>query len=121
MSNYSIKIDLLKVSGAALVNLKGKTATKQCIVIPTEDAALFVGEKGVYLSLQAIELKEAKYEQTHLLKEEVESEKYKAMTDEERKKIPIVGGMKKLEHKPQPMQATTTTEIESEDVNDLPF
>lgn len=34
MANYGIKIDLLKLKGAFMKNLQGKTATKRCIIIP---------------------------------------------------------------------------------------
>lgn len=119
--NYNIKIDLTKINSAALVNIKGKTATKQCIVIPVEDAGLFVGEKGVYLNLQAIELKEQKFEQTHMVKMDVRSEAYKAMTEDERKQIPIIGGMKAREfQQAQQRQASGTAEFSGND-DDLPF
>lgn len=56
MANFSIKTDLLKLKGAFVTNLKGKTATKRCLIIPVDDAGLFIGEKGVYLNLTAIEM-----------------------------------------------------------------
>ena len=34
MSNFGMKIDLLKLKGAFLRNLQGKTSTKRCIIIP---------------------------------------------------------------------------------------
>lgn len=122
MSNFNVKINLMRVKGASLVNLKGTYVTKQCIVIPVEDSGLFIGEKGVYLNLQAIELKEAKYDQTHLVKMDVDSDTYKAMTEEEKNAIPIVGSMKKREFQSQPMQATETAEFSGGDnADDLPF
>lgn len=45
MSNLSIKVNLMRVPGASLLKLKGKTAVKECVVIPVEDSGLFVAEK----------------------------------------------------------------------------
>ena len=72
--NQSIKINLSKLQDAKLVNLTGKTETKQCLVIPIENSGLFVGEKGVYLNCSAFELHEQKYGQTHLVKLSLEKE-----------------------------------------------
>ena len=88
MSNYSIKADLLKLKGSFLTNLKGKTATKRCLVIPIDDSNLFVGEKGVYLNLTAIEMREERYGDTHVLKQSLPKDVYQAMTDEERNAQP---------------------------------
>ena len=120
--NLSIKVNLTKIQGAALVNLKGNTATKKCIVIPVDDAGLYVGEKGVYLDLQAIAYKDPKYADTHFIKPSIEKEKYNAMTKEEQDAIPIIGGVKILERKQNEMEATGTVEIDpTGDGIDLPF
>lgn len=34
MGNFGIKIDLLKLKNSFVTNLKGKAATKRCLVIP---------------------------------------------------------------------------------------
>ena len=104
--NQSIKINLTKLPGASLINLKGNTATKQCLVIPIENSGLFVGEKGVYLNYSAFELHEVKYDQTHLIKLSLEKEVWNAMTEEQRNAQPILGGIKTLGT--QPMQPTET-------------
>lgn len=115
--NLSIKIDLLKLKGASLVNLKGKEATKACIVILVEDRNLYHGEKGVYMDISAFAMKESKYDQTHILKESIAKEAYQAMSDDERKALPIIGSIKEL--KAQTVQPTETLEPEQHD--DLPF
>lgn len=47
MQNFGIKIDLQKLRNAFLRVLKGKTATKRCIVIPIDDnPAIFWGRKA---------------------------------------------------------------------------
>lgn len=62
MQNFGIKIDLQKLRNAFLRVFKGKTATKRCIVIPIDDnPAIFLGEKGCYLNLTAIELVNPQY------------------------------------------------------------
>lgn len=123
MANYGIKIDLLKLKGSFLTNLKGKTATKRCLVIPIDDSNLFVGEKGCYLNLTAIEMREERYGDTHVLKQSFPKEVYQAMTEEERYAQPILGSLKPISPAPpkeMPVtQTTDTTAVENED--DLPF
>lgn len=123
MANYSIKADLLKVKGAFITNLKGKTATKRCLVIPVDESGMFLGEKGCYLNMTAIEMREARYSDTHCVKVSLPKEQYEAMTEEERKNTPIIGGMHALESQVAQMavrgQLDGAAVIENED--DLPF
>lgn len=120
MANFSIKTDLLRLAGAFVTNLKGKTATKQCLVIPVEDAALFVGKNGVYLNLTAIEMREARYGDTHCVKQSLDKERYDALSEDERKALPILGGMHELESKTTAVEVKTT-EVSDADIDDLPF
>ena len=124
MANFTIKEDLLKLKGAFVTNIKGKTETKRCLVIPIDDSGLFAGEKGVYLNLTATELREPKYEDTHCLKVQLDREAYNDMTDEERRAIPIIGGMHEFQTQTRTMRVTQTldaaTQIENPD-DDLPF
>ncbi|RNC66445.1 hypothetical protein D7D25_02915 [Proteiniphilum sp. X52] len=120
MSNLSIKINLMRVPGASLLKLKGKREVKECLVIPVEDSGLYVGEKGVYLNLTAIEYREQKYSDSHFVKMSVEREVYDALTEEERNAIPIVGGLRPII--PKPMKAEGEMDIQdAEYVDDLPF
>lgn len=123
MANFSIKTDLLKLKGSFLTNLKGKTATKRCLVIPIDDSGLFLGEKGVYLNLTAIEMREERYGDTHVLKQSIPKDVYQAMSEEERNAQPIFGSLKPLAPAPpKEMSVTQTTDtaaVENED--DLPF
>ena len=122
MANFSIKADLLKVQGAFITNIKGKTATKQCLVIPIEDSGLYVGEKGIYLNLTATEMQEPKFGDTHFLKVNLDKEAYNALTEDERMAIPIIGGMRAIESKPRQVLVTRTVDIQQdEQVDDLPF
>lgn len=121
MANYSIKLDLLKLKGACVTNVKGRTTTKRCLVVPIDDSDLFLGEKGCYLDLTAIEIREPKFSETHCVKQSLPKEKFDAMTDEEKKAQPILGGLKQLEPKqPAQMEVKTTVEV-FDDGSDLPF
>ena len=120
MSNLAIKINLTKVKGAMLVNLTGKTGTvKECIVIPVEDSGLYKGEKGVYLNITAVEIREPKYAETHLLKRDIPKEEYEAMTEEQKKAEDIIGGLKPMKH--AEMQADASAGITPAPGEDLPF
>lgn len=123
MANFSIKTDLLKLKAAFVTNLKGKTATKRCLIIPVDDAGLFIGEKGVYLNLTAIEMREPKYQDTHCVKVSLDKERYDAMSEEERNAQPIIGGMRQLERQTAEMSVTSMldgSQVLGDD-DDLPF
>lgn len=101
MANYSIKVDLQKVQGAFVTNIKGKTATKQCLCIPIEGSGLFLGKQGCYLNLTAIEMQNPQYNDTHCIKVSHDREVYERMTEQERQAQPIIGGLHALTKKPQ--------------------
>lgn len=124
MANYGIKIDLLKLKGAFMRNLKGKEATKRCLIIPVDDCeGMFLGEKGCYLNMTAIEMQEPKYTDTHCIKVNLPKEKREAMTEDERNAIPILGGLHAIEAKQVTMEVNGTLGqdafVPSDD--DLPF
>ncbi len=62
--DYSGKLNLLRLNNAAVVSLKGKTATKLCIVIPCEDNDIYLSQgddgkhRGAYLSCFVAERRE---------------------------------------------------------------
>ena len=123
MSNFSISIDLLKIQGAFLRNLKGKTATKKCIIIPVEEhQGLYVGEKGCYLNLTAIEMREPKYRDTHCIKPNIPKDEREAMTEEEQRALPILGGLHAIEAHQQEVggQVDASSIIDTSE-DDLPF
>lgn len=123
MANFSIKTDLLKLQGAFVTNLKGKTETKRCLIIPVDESGLFVGEKGVYLNMTAIEMENPKFSETHCVKVSLDKEKFEALTEEQRRALPIIGGMKQLERRQPPqMNITSTVDgTQAVDDDDLPF
>lgn len=125
MSNFSIRLDLLKLQGAFTRNLKGKTATKRCLIIPVDDNdGMFLGEKGCYLNVSAFETRNNQYGDTHLIKPDIPKEKRERMTEEERNAVPILGNMRPI----QPQQGTVSGTMQSTDfvneqgeAEDLPF
>lgn len=109
MANYSIKIDLLKLKGAFMRNLQGKSETKRCLIIPVDDCdGVFLGERGCYLSLTAIEMQEARFKDTHCIKVNIPQDKRETMTEEERSAIPILGGLHAIEAKQATMHVRGT-------------
>lgn len=83
----------MKLTGATLMDITGKAGPVQCLVIPVEMAGLFKGENAVYMDSTAIPLttlKEGKKD-THIIKQAIEKTKFAAMTDDEKKAIPIMG------------------------------
>lgn len=124
MANYGIKIDLLKLKGAFMRNLQGKAETKRCLIIPVDDCeGMFLGEKGCYLSMTAIEMQEPKYNDTHCIKVNIPQEQREAMSEEERNAIPIIGGLHTIEVKQATMQVNGTIgqEAFAPSDDDLPF
>lgn len=99
MANFSLRIDLLKLKNAFMSTIKGSTMSKRCICIPIDDAPLFLGQKGCYLELTAIEVREAKYADTHCVKLSLPKDVYESMTPEQRGAIPILGGMHEIKHR----------------------
>ena len=120
MGNFSIKEDLLKLKGAFITNFKGRTETKRCLVIPVDDSGLYVGEKGVYLNLTAIEMENPQYKETHCIKQSLDKEIYEALSEA----LPIIGGMRPLVKKAAPQMNVGSTFDGAqavENTDDLPF
>lgn len=65
-----------------------------------DKASIFHGEKGKYVMLDVVEVKNSQYGDTHFVKQVLSKERYQAMTEEERKKIPILGNMKPSKFQP---------------------
>ena len=84
-----------------MTNIKGKTATKRCLCIPTDESGLFLGKQGCYLNMTAIEMQNPQYSDTHCIKVSHDREVYERMTEEERAAQPIIGGLHELKRKPQ--------------------
>lgn len=124
MTNFSIKLDLLKVAGAFLTNFKGRTQTKRCLVIPIDDSGMYLGQKGLYLDLTAIELREPQYQDTHCIKQSLPKEVFEQLTDEQKQQLPILGGLRPIERKQEQMNIGNTYDAATAGENgydDVPF
>lgn len=125
MSSYDIRINLQQLEGAGVARVKGKSGEQvPCLVIPIKKSHLFLGEKGVYLSLSAWENKDGQVGQfgdTHGIKQMLDKETREKMTEEERRAMPFLGNMrpKQMQQQAQPVSAVAI--VQQEDMNDLPF
>src|SRR5690606_34708503 len=126
MANISIKINLRQFKHV-FKKMKGKDGNEiDVLIIPVEANNLFLGEKGVYADLTAIEIKNkvGDNKDTHLIKQNLPKEVYNAMTDEEKKSTPIMGNaILWSRQEPEPQQYDSEQfegSIEGPD-DDLPF
>lgn len=117
--NYNLNLNLKKLESAFLLDIKGKTETKQCICIPIKDNNLYVGEKGVYLSALIREIREEnrKNNTTHIITKNIPTEEYQKLSEEEKMQIPILGNITTIPQKEMKSEGT----VNAEDNDDLPF
>lgn len=90
--NYSLKIDVKKLNKAFVMPIQGKTATVECVCIPTSE--FYKGKNGeLYSNIEIVERKNGagQYGDTHFAKQQLEKASYQALTEEQRKNIPILG------------------------------
>jgi hypothetical protein len=75
--------------------MKAASGDIECLIIPIDQNYLVRGEKGLYLDLQAYELKEKKADRkdTHLIKQGFPKEVFDAMPEEVKKSTPILGNL----------------------------
>lgn len=96
MSRISGKINLLQLFAVRKM-INGQAGLTECLVIPIEKNKLFIGDKGVYMDLIAFEIDPAKRtnesKDTHLVKQSFSKEIRDAMTEDELKKLPILGNL----------------------------
>jgi len=93
MGNISIKLNLKQLKHVER-EMTGKNGKKiRVLVIPVDKNNLFEGDKGTYLDITAIEIKNKKGDSkdTHLLKQNVSKEIYEIMSESERMGMPILG------------------------------
>lgn len=121
--NFSLDIDLQKIPGAALANVKAKDGhMQQCLIIPIDGSRLVLGAKGCYLNASMWKRREpSKFgDDTHFVKLWASKEDRDKMTDEERRNLPIIGKATPIaapESKPQ--EITETAVVENPE--DMPF
>lgn len=119
MGNISIKLNLAGLKHAVRKE-KGKTGEVECLIIPIEANNLYRGEKGMYLDLQASEIKNKREgsKDTHLVKQSLPKEVYSAMSDEDKKAMPILGNAILWGGSSYSNEAAV---VEVDDDSDLPF
>lgn len=127
--NKNIKIDLTAFSGAGKITLTGKDGKqKKCLVIPIEENHLYEGEKGIYADFIAWEMRERKENgATHLVKQSFPKEVREAMSEEEKRALPIFGDLRDAMTEKREMESYSMPEqapvyaTAPEPVDDLPF
>ena len=73
---------------------KSKSGEIECLVIPIDSNHLFKGKDGnVYLDIVAFEIKEPKFDDTHVIKQSLPKEVREKMSEEEKHAMPIFGGL----------------------------
>lgn len=105
MANLEIKVRLMELG--QYVSINGKSG----VFIADDMDCVFVGKKDIYLTLTAIERKNVGEDgQTHFLKPSIPTDKFKAMTQEEKQNIPIIGQIRPMGRetvKPEPVAAAS--------------
>lgn len=123
MANFSVKINLFKLRKVKFIEKDGE----KYVCIPCRANSLFQGEKGIYLEATSWQLTNSEYGESHLIKLSVNKEIYDKLTEEQRRKLPIIGSMKELGYKGiidndlQSNDFTTAPNNYSETEDDLPF
>lgn len=128
MTDFNGKLNLLKLKRAGIMQIQGRTGVLRCLVIPVEDNNIFVTTdennhpKAAYIDLTAWELKNPKYDETHMIKQSLPKEVREKMTDDEKKAIPILGGLKPVIFESQNAASSCAAPIaQTQNSDDLPF
>lgn len=128
MTDYNGKLNLLKLKRAGVMQIPGRTEVLRCLVIPIEENNIFISTdennrpKAAYLDLTAWALKNPKYEETHMIKQSLPKEVREKMTDEEKKAMPILGGLRPANF--EALNGASTCDApfaQAQDLNDLTF
>ena len=94
LPNFNVRINLLALKEVYQTTAQINNVPTFCILIPINSNELYSGDKGIYLDSTAWALKNVKEGgNTHLLKQTFNKETYKEMTDEDKRNIPIIGGL----------------------------
>lgn len=135
MANYNIKLDLSKLDKVAVSDIQGRNGRVKCVVIPIEDNNIYVSDKtgSIYLDLTAYERRQESYGQTHMIKPRIGGERWRSMSEEERKNVPICGSLAPStfnegggyqDNTPQPSTSQSSRNFgnyNSNDSSNLPF
>lgn len=122
MSKISGKLNLLNLHGVVKM-IKGQSGMVECLVIPLEINSLFKGEKGIYLDIIAFEVDPAKRnaesKDTHLIKQSFPKDVRDLMSDDDLKKLPILGNLQVWGEGTGSAPVSSSQTLGEED--DLPF
>lgn len=93
MANYSLNINLLKIDGAKLVT---NSDGKQAVVLPVEDANIFVNQTqtAAYLGINMYESHNSQYGDSHSLKLKFNKEVIDRLGVDAIKAKPFIGNAK---------------------------
>ena len=124
MGRISVKINLAALKNAAIIT-SGKNKDVDFILIPIEQNHLFRAEKGaVYLDVIGFETapEKRKGKDTHMAKQSLDKKVLDAMTEDEKKAMPILGNFIDWDQSGESQSAPVEQGAkEVVDLNDLPF
>lgn len=113
MGNISIRLNLRQLKHVRRT-MTGQDGRKlDVIILPIEENQFYVGEKGDYLDMTAIEVKNKANDSkdTHLLKQSFPKEVYDSMSDEQKQSYPILGNAIQWgRQEPAPVQSQALSE-----------
>lgn len=94
MANYSLNVNLLKIDGASLQT--NPNTGKRAIVIPVDDADIFVNESNTaaYLGMNMYESRNSQYGESHSLKLKFSKATIERVGVEAIKAKPFIGNAK---------------------------
>ncbi len=127
MDNENISLNCLNLINSGLMNVKGKSEVKRCLVVPLDDNYVKIvtddsgRPKAAYLNLTAWVLKNPKYNETHLIKLSLPKEVREKMSEEQKKAMPIIGGIKPVVMDSNTINDSNIPFVQSGDTDDLPF
>lgn len=110
MGNFNIKIELDRIPGAKIMDIKGETATRRCIVIPIDnDRGTVIDEykkfdhslggmtskplAHVQLLATAYESANQNYNSSHYIKPQVSKEYFERMSETQVHNLPFIGSL----------------------------
>lgn len=123
MGRISVKINLAALKNAAIIT-SGKNKDVDCILIPIEQNHLFRGkENAVYLDVIGFETapEKRKGKDTHMAKQSLDKKVLDAMTEDEKKALPILGNFIDWDQSGEGAERVEIGAKPVDDISDLPF
>lgn len=130
MDNLNIDLDVLKLDGAFVADIKGKSSTRRCVCIPIEENDIFVSKeeqtgkpKAAYLHLTAWKMQEERYGQTHYIRQSL-SKEFREQFPDKVKDRPIIGNGKPaqvINNNAYKSVDVPTQAVDTNGYDDLPF